>query len=78
MRVRKTELPEPSEGLEWSVRQRGDAVVLRLRERGLRGRVLATWSTKSLSGLTPDPETALRQVATQLAAHVPAGDRAAA
>lgn len=70
MHVRKEDLPDPGENLEWTVRQRGDEVELRLRSRGLRRRTLASWRTTECHALTPDPETALHQVATQLLASV--------
>lgn len=70
MRVRRSMLPPPGDGLAWSVRQKGDAVELRLREQGVRRRVLATWSTNESSKLQPDPDTALHQVAAQLAGSV--------
>lgn len=70
MRVKKSMLPPPGDGLAWSVHQKGDAVELRLREQGVLGRVLASWSTDESSKLQPDPDTALHQVAVQLAGSV--------
>ncbi|WP_448070573.1 hypothetical protein [Georgenia yuyongxinii] len=63
----KEVLPTPPRGARWCLGRRGDHVTLTLRTRGLRRRVLATWDTQAFSELTPDPVTALREVATQMA-----------
>ncbi|MFD1505786.1 hypothetical protein FE374_00695 [Georgenia yuyongxinii] len=64
----KEVLPTPPRGTRWSLTRREDDVTLTLRARGPRRRVLATWSTEAFSELTPDPVTALMDVATQVAA----------
>ena len=70
MPAQVTALPKPSKGLAWSLRRRGDAVELRLRTRGLRRKVVASWSAESFSQLSPDPATALTEVATQMLSNV--------
>ncbi len=69
IRIPKNALPQAPEGLVWSLRQRGDAVRLQLRTRGLRREVVADWGTEAFSALAPDPATALLEVATQMAAN---------
>lgn len=66
--MNRLDLPAPPEGTAWSLRRRADVVSLRLRTRGLRGRTLASWRTENFSALDPDPEAALRHVASQIAA----------
>jgi hypothetical protein len=66
----KEVLPAPPRGTRWSLTRRGDDVALTLRFRRPRRRVLATWSTEAFSELAPDPVTALRDVATQMAGRV--------
>ncbi|TRW46048.1 hypothetical protein [Georgenia yuyongxinii] len=63
-------LPTPPPGTRWSLRRRGGHVTLTLRARGVRRRTLATWNTEAFSELTPDPGTALLDVATQMAARL--------
>jgi len=67
MRLNKSMLPAPPPGTEWSLRQRGNSVRLRLRTKGFFGNEIGRWSTENLSRLTPDPITALHDVATQMA-----------
>ena len=66
MRLKKSMLPAPAPGTEWSLRQRGDSVRLRLRTKGLFGTEIGRWSTEAFSRLAPDPVTALTDVATQM------------
>ncbi|KAE8765154.1 hypothetical protein [Georgenia thermotolerans] len=62
-------LPAAPEGLVWSLRRRGESVQLRLRTRGVWPKVVAAWSTDAFSRLSPDPGTALKEIATQIKAN---------
>ncbi|GAA4288813.1 hypothetical protein [Georgenia daeguensis] len=64
----KDMLPPPPAGTSWSLHRRGDSVQLRLHAKGILGHELARWGTETFSHLTPDPVTALTEVATQMAA----------
>ena len=67
MRLSKSMLPAAPPGTEWSLRQRGNKVRLRLRTKGLFKSEIGRWSTEDLARLAPDPITALNDVATQMA-----------
>lgn len=73
MWLKKDMLPPAPAGTDWSLRQRGDAVQLRLHTKGVFGKEVARWGTEEFSRLTPDPVTALVEVATQMAAEHDAG-----
>jgi hypothetical protein len=69
----KDTLPPPPPGTAWSLHRHGDSVQLRLHAKGLLGHELARWGTEDFSRLTPDPVTALTEVATQMASEHRAG-----
>ncbi|MCK6212260.1 hypothetical protein KZX45_17090 [Georgenia sp. EYE_87] len=70
----KDTLPPPPPGTAWSLHRRGDSVQLRLHAKGFLGHEIARWGTEDFSHLTPDPVTALTEVATQIAAEHRAGN----
>jgi hypothetical protein len=78
MWLKKSMLPPAPAGTEWSLRQRGDSVLLRLHTKGMFGTEIARWGTDRFSRLTPDPVTALIEVATQMASEHQAGTAAPA